>query len=202
MSSGATALLIHPGGTLRGRLRVPGDKSISHRAIMLGAIAEGVTEVWGFLEGEDTLATLAALRALGVEIERLSPGQVRIHGVGLGGLKPPAQPLYLGNSGTSLRLLAGLLAAQPFASELTGDTSLSRRPMRRVAEPLSCMGARLECSPAGTPPLRISGGQRLRGIDYVMPVASAQVKSALLLAGLYAEGRTCVTESSPTRDHT
>ncbi len=197
-----TTLIINPGGALRGRLRIPGDKSISHRAIMLGAIAEGVTEVSGFLEGEDTLATLAAFRAMGVEIDRLGPGQVRIHGVGLQGLKPPAQPFYLGNSGTSMRLLAGLLAGQPFDSWLTGDASLSRRPMRRVVEPLSRMGARLECSLAGTPPIRIVGSQRLQGIDYLMQVASAQVKSALLLAGLYAKGRTRVIEPSPTRDHT
>ncbi|GIX30651.1 MAG: 3-phosphoshikimate 1-carboxyvinyltransferase [Porticoccaceae bacterium] len=189
----------HP---LEGRVRVPGDKSISHRAVMLGSLAEGVTEVSGFLEGEDALATLAAFRSLGVPIEGPEEGRLRIHGVGLHGLEAPGHPLYLGNSGTSMRLLAGLLAGQRFDSELTGDESLSRRPMRRVAEPLARMGAKVETSPAGTPPLRIYGGRRLVGIDYAMPVASAQVKSALLLAGLYARGQTRVTEPAPTRDHT
>ncbi len=193
---------IKPGGVLRGHVRAPGDKSISHRAIMLGAIAEGVTEVEGFLEGEDTLATLAAFRAMGVEAEQLGLGHLKIHGVGLHGLKAPKGPLYLGNSGTSMRLLAGLLAAQPFDTELTGDNSLSKRPMRRVVEPLTRMGAYIESSAEGIPPLRIKGGQGLTAIDYAMPVASAQVKSCLLLAGLYARGRTCVTEPAPTRDHT
>ena len=169
---------------------------------MLGAIAEGTTEVSGFLEGEDTLATLTAFRAMGVGIERPGPGAVTIHGVGLHGLKPPSQPLDLGNSGTSMRLMAGLLAGQRFNSQLIGDPSLSRRPMRRVIEPLSRMGARIECTPEGTPPLRIQGGRALRGIEYALPMASAQVKSSLLLAGLYAEGRTCVREPAATRDHT
>jgi 3-phosphoshikimate 1-carboxyvinyltransferase len=193
---------VQPGGRLSGRLRVPGDKSISHRSIMLGALAEGTTEVSGFLQGEDCLATLRAFRAMGVEIEGPEAGRVRIRGVGLRGLKAPAAPLDLGNSGTSMRLLAGLLSGQDFAVELTGDASLSRRPMARVTEPLGRMGARIESGPEGRPPLRIHGGARLQGIDYVLPVASAQVKSALLLAGLYAEGRTCVTEPAPTRDHT
>lgn len=191
-----------PGGCLRGSLRVPGDKSISHRAIMLGALAEGVTEVSGFLEGEDNLATLNAFRAMGVRIDGPDQGRVTIHGVGLHGLQAPAGSLYLGNSGTSIRLLSGLLAGQAFASELTGDTSLTKRPMGRVAEPLRQMGAVIETGEQGRPPLRIRGGQRLHGIDYPMPVASAQVKSCLLLAGLYAEGRTCVSEPAPTRDHT
>ncbi len=193
---------VHPGGRLHGRLRVPGDKSISHRSIMLGSLAEGVTEVGGFLEGEDALATLKAFRALGVTIEGPGDGRVRIEGVGLHGLKAPAGPLDLGNSGTSMRLLAGLLAGQAFDSELVGDRSLMSRPMRRVTGPLAQMGARIDTTEAGTAPLRIHGGQRLRGIDYRMPVASAQVKSCLLLAGLYAEGRTCVHEPAPTRDHT
>jgi len=193
---------VNPGGRLHDDLRVPGDKSISHRSIMLGAIAEGVTEVSGFLEGEDNLATLNAFRAMGVAIEGPENGRVTIHGVGLHGLKAPAEPLYLGNSGTSMRLLAGLLAAQPFDSVLTGDASLSRRPMRRVTEPLARMGAHIEATPEGTPPLRIHGNPELAGIDYAMPVASAQVKSCLLLAGLYARGETCVTEPAPTRDHT
>lgn len=194
--------IVNPGGRLHGELRVPGDKSISHRSIMLGAIAEGVTEVSGFLEGEDNLATLNAFRAMGVGIEGPKKGRVTIHGVGLHGLKAPAESLYLGNSGTSMRLLAGLLAPQPFDCELTGDASLSRRPMRRVTEPLAQMGARIETTAEGTPPLRIHGNPELHGIDYVMPVASAQVKSCLLLAGLYARGKTCVTEPAPTRDHT
>ncbi|HFD91845.1 MAG TPA: 3-phosphoshikimate 1-carboxyvinyltransferase [Gammaproteobacteria bacterium] len=194
--------IAHPGGTLRGRIRVPGDKSISHRAIMLGSLADGVTTVSGFLEGEDSLATLRAFRAMGVKIEGPAAGRVVIHGVGMDGLRPPPGPLDLGNSGTSMRLLAGILAAQPFDTELRGDASLSRRPMARVTRPLAEMGAHVETAAEGRPPLRIHGGRTLRGIDYPMPVASAQVKSCLLLAGLYARGRTCVTEPAPTRDHT
>ena len=187
---------------LRGRLRVPGDKSISHRSIMLGSLATGITRVTGFLEGEDALATLQAFRDMGVVIEGPSRGEVTIHGVGLHGLKPPPGPLYLGNSGTSMRLLAGLLAGQSFDVVMTGDESLSKRPMKRVAEPLALMGATIETGEGGRPPLTVRGGQPLRGIDYVLPMASAQVKSALLLAGLYAEGETRVTEPAPTRDHT
>jgi 3-phosphoshikimate 1-carboxyvinyltransferase len=191
-----------PGGRLQGVLRVPGDKSISHRAIILGAVADGFTEVSGFLAGEDNLATLRAFRAMGVEIEGPHAGQVLIHGVGLHGLRAAPEALDLGNSGTSMRLLAGLLAGQAFATVLVGDASLSLRPMRRVTVPLKQMGAHIETSTQGTPPLRLSGGQRLVGIDYALPVASAQVKSALLLAGLYADGKTCVIEPAPTRDHT
>jgi len=191
-----------PGGLLRGRVRVPGDKSISHRSIMLGALAEGTTRVSGFLEGEDCLATLNAFRAMGVQVLGPVEGRVTIQGVGLQGLRPPPAPLYLGNSGTSMRLLAGLMAGQPFAVEMTGDASLSQRPMKRVTVPLAQMGARVETSAGGTPPIRVGGGPGLHGIDYVMPMASAQVKSSLLLAGLYAHGRTCVTEPAPTRDHT
>ena len=194
--------LLQPGGALQGRIRVAGDKSISHRSIMLGAIAEGVTRISGFLEGEDSLATLRAFRAMGVDIEGPQDGRVVVHGVGLHGLRAPDAPLDLGNSGTSMRLLCGLLAGQGFDSELVGDRSLMSRPMRRVTEPLARMGARITTSEAGTAPLRISGGQALRGIDYAMPVASAQVKSCLLLAGLYADGSTCVVEPAPTRDHT
>lgn len=193
---------VNPGGSLRGRIRVPGDKSISHRAIMLGSIAEGVTEVSGFLEGEDNLATLAAFQAMGVQIEGPDQGRLLIHGVGMHGLRSPEKPLYLGNSGTSMRLLAGLLAGQAFDIELRGDESLSRRPMKRATEPLRSMGTVIDTSPSGTPPLRITGGQRLSGISYALPVASAQVKSCLLLAGLYAQGQTCITEPAPTRDHT
>lgn len=194
--------LIAPGGLLRGRVRVPGDKSISHRAVMLAAIAEGVTDLEGFLEGEDTLQTVAALRALGVQMDGPEQGRLGIEGRGLHGLEAPSAALYLGNSGTSMRLLAGLLAGQRFDSELTGDASLSRRPMRRVTEPLAAMGARVLTSEFGTPPLRIQGARALTGVDYRMPIASAQVKSSLLLAGLYASGRTCVREPAPTRDHT
>jgi len=193
---------VHPGGNLTGRVRVPGDKSISHRSIMLGSLAEGMTAITGFLEGEDSLATLAAFRLMGVAIEGPDRGRVSIQGVGLRGLAAPSQALYLGNSGTSMRLMTGLLAGQDFDSLLTGDASLSGRPMKRVVEPLTRMGARITMTAAGTAPLAISGGTRLQGIDYVMPVASAQVKSCLLLAGLYASGRTCVTEPAPTRDHT
>jgi 3-phosphoshikimate 1-carboxyvinyltransferase len=196
------SFIVGPGGRLSGTVRVAGDKSISHRAIMLGSIAEGVTEVHGFLEGEDSLATLAAFRAMGVRIEHPGEGRVTVHGVGLRGLRAPSAPLDLGNSGTSMRLLAGLLAAQSFDCEMHGDASLTRRPMRRVTAPLAEMGANIEASATGTPPLRVRGTGTLRGIDYDMPVASAQVKSALLLAGLYAEGETCVREPAPTRDHT
>lgn len=192
---------IQPGGRLHGSARVPGDKSISHRAIMMGGIAQGRTEVNGFLEGEDTLATLAAFRAMGVAIAR-DKDRVVIEGVGLRGLKAPQAPLDLGNSGTSMRLLAGLLAGQSFDSTLIGDASLSRRPMRRVTEPLAQMGARIDTSPHGTAPLIIRGGRALHGIDYKSPVASAQVKSCLLLAGLYASGMTRVSEPMLSRDHT
>ncbi|WP_019624246.1 3-phosphoshikimate 1-carboxyvinyltransferase [Thioalkalivibrio thiocyanoxidans] len=193
---------VQPGGTLSGAARVPGDKSISHRSIMLGALAEGETRVSGFLEGADCLATLEAFRAMGVPIERKGPGEVVIQGRGLQGLRAPDRPLDMGNSGTAMRLLCGVLAGQSFDSELIGDESLTRRPMRRVTEPLARMGAQIETSEAGTPPLRIRGGAPLRGTDHVLEVASAQVKSAILLAGLWAEGPTCVTEPAPTRDHT
>lgn len=190
-----------PGGTVTGEARVPGDKSISHRSIMLGALAEGTTRVSGFLEGEDALATVAAFRAMGVRIEGPEDGEVEISGVGLKGLRAPAHALDVGNSGTTIRLLSGLLAGQDFDVELTGDVSLQKRPMGRVMEPLARMGAKIEGSD-GRPPLKISGGQSLRGIHYDLPMASAQVKSCVLLAGLYAEGRTSVTEPAPTRDHT
>ena len=193
---------VQAAGPLRGEARVPGDKSISHRSIMLGALAEGSTEISGFLEGEDSLATLQAFRDMGVVIEGPDRGRVVVHGVGMRGLKRPSGPLYLGNSGTSMRLLSGLLAAQHFDTVLTGDESLSRRPMARVAEPLRLMGAKIDTGDGGTPPLMINGGQSLRAIDYQLPVASAQVKSCLMLAGLYADGKTTVSEPAPTRDHT
>ncbi|HSC82483.1 MAG TPA: bifunctional prephenate dehydrogenase/3-phosphoshikimate 1-carboxyvinyltransferase [Pseudomonas sp.] len=202
MHSNDLIYLANPGGSLSGRIRVPGDKSISHRSIMLGSLAEGTTEVEGFLEGEDALATLQAFRDMGVVIEGPHHGKVTVHGVGLHGLKAPPGPLYLGNSGTSMRLLSGLLAAQPFDTVLTGDASLSKRPMNRVAKPLREMGAVIETAAEGRPPMHIKGGQRLTGMNYEMPMASAQVKSCLLLAGLYAAGETAVTEPAPTRDHT
>jgi 3-phosphoshikimate 1-carboxyvinyltransferase len=191
-----------PGGRVAGRIRVPGDKSISHRSIMLGALAEGVTEVKGFLEGEDSLATLQAFREMGVAIEGPHQGRVTVHGVGMHGLKAPSGPLYVGNAGTAMRLFAGLLAGQAFDTELIGDASLTKRPMGRVADPLRLMGAVIDTAEGGRPPLKIHGGQKLKGITYDMPMASAQVKSCLLLAGLYAEGETRVREPAPTRDHT
>ena len=199
-----TTLTFHvqPGGVLRGHLRVPGDKSISHRAIMLGSLAEGVTTITGFLEGEDCLATLKAFRAMGVRIDGPEQGQVIVQGVGLPGLSAPDGPLDMGNSGTSMRLMSGILAGQSFDTVLTGDASLTRRPMRRVTEPLTLMGARIDTTATGAAPLHIHGGQPLTGIDYPLPVASAQVKSCLLLAGLYAQGVTRITEPAPTRDHT
>ena len=192
---------LKPGGSITGRLRVPGDKSMSHRTIMLGSIAEGVTEATGFLEGQDALCTVNAFRAMGVTIEGPSNGQIRIQGVGLDGLKAPEQALDMGNSGTSIRLISGLLAAQPFDATMTGDASLTKRPMARVITPLQQMGAVID-SDNERPPLTVRGGQSLKGIHYVMPMASAQVKSCVLLAGLYAEGRTSVIEPAPTRDHT
>lgn len=194
--------LLQPGGSVTGQIRVPGDKSISHRSIMLGAIAEGVTDISGFLEGEDALSTLNAFRAMGVKIEGPDNGKVRVHGVGLHGLQAPAAPLDMGNSGTSMRLLAGLLAGQKFSATLIGDVSLSKRPMERVAKPLRLMGAVVETQEGGRPPLVIKGEGKLTGIHYDLPMASAQVKSCLLLAGLYANGETSVTEPAPTRDHT
>lgn len=202
MSQKPVRFRLQPGGSVQGDIRVPGDKSISHRSIMLGALADGITEVEGFLEGEDSLATLQAFRDMGVTIEGPDHGRVRIYGVGIDGLQPPRGTLYLGNSGTGMRLFAGLLAAQAFDSELTGDASLSRRPMARVADPLRAMGAVIDTAEGGRPPLRIHGGRKLTGIHYDMPVASAQVKSCLLLAGLYADGMTSVSEPAPTRDHT
>jgi 3-phosphoshikimate 1-carboxyvinyltransferase len=191
-----------PGRALGGRLRVPGDKSVSHRAIMLASLAEGVSRIDGFLEGEDTRATAEVFRRLGVRIEAPSPQSRIVHGVGLHGLRGSDAPLDCGNAGTGMRLLAGVLAGQAFDSVLIGDASLSKRPMRRVIDPLTAMGARIDSDAGGLPPLRVQGGQRLRGIDYTLPVASAQVKSALLLAGLYAEGETVVREPHPTRDYT
>ncbi|MDD9869481.1 MAG: 3-phosphoshikimate 1-carboxyvinyltransferase [Gammaproteobacteria bacterium] len=195
----AASICSSPVRSLRGELRVPGDKSISHRALMLAAVARGDSEIVNFLESADCLATLAALRALGADIKRTGEGRVAVRG---GGLRACAQPLDLGNSGTAMRLLAGLLAGQGVAGELRGDESLSRRPMRRIVEPLRAMGADISAAPGGTPPLRIHAAGPLRGIRRELPVASAQVKSCLLLAALGADGATTVTEPSPSRDHT
>lgn len=188
-------------GSLRGEVRVPGDKSVSHRALMIAALAEGSSRIHGFLEGGDTRATAAVLRQLGVRIDVPAGGERLVHGVGLHGLRGSAESLDCGNAGTGMRLLAGLLAGQAFDSTLVGDASLSKRPMRRITDPLAAMGACIDTRD-GLPPLAIHGGQRLHGIRYALPVASAQVKSALLLAGLYAEGETEITEPHPTRDYT
>jgi 3-phosphoshikimate 1-carboxyvinyltransferase len=201
VSSSPARYLARPVANVGGSISVPGDKSISHRALMLGGIARGTTRVRGFLASEDCLATLGALRALGVAIERPAPTEVIVHGVGPGGLHGAAAALDMGNAGTAIRLFMGLLAGQAFDSTLIGDASLMRRPMERVAQPLRAMGARIDTS-EGRPPVRIHGGQRLRAIDYAMPMASAQVKSAVLLAALHAEGVTRVSEPAPTRDHT
>ena len=192
---------LSPGGSVAGTVSVPGDKSISHRALMLGAIAAGETQISGFLAGEDCLSTLRALTELGVHIERSGATEVRVEGVGPGGLKAPVRPLDMGNSGTAMRLFAGLLAPQKFNSTLVGDESLMRRPMQRVVVPLAMMGAQIRTHD-GRPPVEIRGTPHLRSIHYSLPVASAQVKSAVLLAGLAAAGRTAVTEPAPSRDHT
>ncbi len=186
---------------LQGDINIPGDKSISHRAIILGAIAKGTTTINGFLDGEDCLATLKAFQAMGVAIEGPVAQRVVIHGVGKYGLQKPQTAIDCGNSGTTMRLMAGLLAAQPFDSELRGDFSLQKRPMERVSRPLTKMGAELTTT-EGHAPLYIRGGHSLSGIHYKMPEASAQVKSCLLLAGLYAQGETRITEPGLTRDHT
>lgn len=193
---------LQPTNKITGEIRVPGDKSVSHRSIMFGSIAEGTTHVTGFLEGEDSLNTLRAFKAMGVEIEGPVDGKVTIHGVGMNGLKQPSGALDMGNSGTSMRLLSGLLSGQAFDLELTGDASLSKRPMKRVTDPLALMGAKVDTAEGGRPPLKIHGGSQMKGIHYDMPMASAQVKSCLLLAGMYAEGETSVIEPAPTRDHT
>jgi 3-phosphoshikimate 1-carboxyvinyltransferase len=189
-----------PVEAVAGAIEVPGDKSISHRALMLAGIATGRSEVTGFLASEDCLATLGAMRALGVGIERVGATQVSVQGVGLHGLRAAGRPLDMGNAGTAMRLFTGLLAAQAFASELVGDASLMKRPMERVATPLRAMGAEVRTS-GGTPPVFLAGGRSLHGIEYRMPVASAQVKSAILLAGLYATGPTTVVSPAVSRDH-
>lgn len=194
--------LSEQGGPLRGTIRVPGDKSVSHRAVMLAAIADGSSRISGFLEGEDTRATARILGRLGVRIETPAPSERIIHGLGLRGLIGSNADLDCGNAGTGMRLLTGLLAGQSFASRLVGDASLSGRPMGRVIAPLTAMGAHIEARDAGFPPLRINVSNGLQAIDFTTPVSSAQVKSAVLLAGLYADGETIVREAQPTRDYT
>jgi len=190
-----------PSGPLRGTIRVPGDKSISHRSIMLGALAVGETRVTGLLEGEDVLSTAAAMRAMGASVERIGEGEWSVHGVGVGALLQPEAPLDMGNSGTSTRLLMGLVASHPITATFVGDASLSKRPMGRVIDPLSSMGAAFEASEGGRLPLTVRGAAPAVPIEYRLPVASAQVKSAILLAGLNTPGITTVIEPVPTRDH-
>lgn len=190
-----------PGASLKGRVRVPGDKSISHRAIMLSALAVGESRISGLLEGEDVLATAAAMRSMGADLERVGDGEWRVHGVGVGALLQPRAALDMGNSGTSTRLLMGLVASHPITATFTGDASLSRRPMKRVIDPLSLMGADFTASPGGTLPLMLRGASPAMPIAYRLPVASAQVKSAILLAGLNTPGITTVIEPIFTRDH-
>ena len=200
--SNAQHWIARKGQPLQGSLTIPGDKSVSHRSVMFAALADGTSHIEGFLEGEDTRATARIFSQLGVRIETPSPSQRIVHGVGMDGLKAPDAPLDCGNAGTGMRLLAGLLAGQAFDCTLIGDESLSGRPMRRVTGPLSQMGAKIDTESDGTPPLHVHGGQSLHGIDFASPVASAQIKSAVLLAGLYAQGETSVLEPHPTRDYT
>ena len=196
-------LTVTPGAPLRGAIRVAADKSISHRAVIFASIADGVTRLRNLSQGADVRATVEAFRAMGVRIDAAAAGDVTIRGVGLRGLRQPPGAFDMGNSGTALRLLAGVLCAQPWPSKLSGDESLNARPMARIIAPLTQMGARIASeSGDGCPPLLIAPAPRLRGIDYALPVASAQVKSALLLAGLYADGATTVTAPAATRDHT
>ena len=200
--SNAQHWIARKGQPLQGSLTIPGDKSVSHRSVMFAALADGTSQIDGFLEGEDTRATARIFSQLGVRIETPSASQRIVHGVGIDGLQAPSAPLDCGNAGTGMRLLAGLLAGQAFDCTLVGDESLSGRPMRRVTGPLSQMGAKIDTQDDGTPPLHVHGGQVLHGIDFASPVASAQVKSAVLLAGLYAQGETSVVEPHPTRDYT
>lgn len=193
--------VVHPGSVQDAAVAVPGDKSISHRAVMLGGVASGATHISGFLNGDDCLATLAAMESMGVRTEQHDSTTLTVHGAGLHGLRAPAGDLDMGNSGTAMRLMTGLLAGQGFDSRLVGDESLTSRPMRRIITPLEAMGA-LIGSRDGRPPLDVRGGRSLQAIHYDLPVASAQVKSAVLLAGLYADGVTSVTEPAVTRDHT
>ncbi len=199
---GSSNYQLEPRGQCSGSIQVPGDKSISHRAVMLASLAEGISEITGFLPATDCETTLTAFHSMGVKVERLAPTQVRIHGVGLEGLHPPHGEINMGNSGTAMRLMAGILCGQKFTSTLIGDESLSARPMQRIQVPLQKMGAGIVMSNKGTPPLEIQPSNSLHGIHYQLPMASAQVKSCILLAGLYAQGKTCIEESILTRDHT
>ncbi len=201
MSNSTQHWIAQRGTALQGSLTIPGEVGFA-RAVMFAALADGISKIDGFLEGEDTRSTAAIFAQLGVRIETPSASQRIVHGVGVDGLQPPQGPLDCGNAGTGMRLLAGVLAAQRFDSVLVGDASLSKRPMRRVTGPLAQMGARIETESDGTPPLQVHGGQALQGITFASPVASAQVKSAVLLAGLYAAGETSVSEPHPTRDYT
>jgi 3-phosphoshikimate 1-carboxyvinyltransferase len=196
-----TVAIAEPGGTIRGKFTVPGDKSMSHRAVMFASLAEGTSRITGWLAGEDSLNTLSAFASMGADISQ-NDTSVVVKGVGMRGLNAPADDLYMGNAGTGMRLIAGLLAAQTFATRLTGDESLSRRPMGRIIKPLSLMGANVSGDSKGCPPLSIEPAAALRAIDYQLPMASAQVKSSILLAALYANGVTRVTEPATTRDHT
>ena len=192
---------VEPAGTLVGHIAVPGDKSISHRAVLIGALADGETHVQGFGRSADTQSTIDAVRSLGVQVDDVADDELVVHGAGLRGLQAPDVPIDAGNAGTLMRLLPGILAGQEGRFELTGDESLRSRPMDRIAEPLKRMGARIETTD-GKPPVTVEGTDALKGIEYVLPMASAQVKSAILLAGLNANGTTTVVEPAPTRDHT
>ncbi|MGI9227535.1 MAG: 3-phosphoshikimate 1-carboxyvinyltransferase [Gammaproteobacteria bacterium] len=199
---GSSNYQLEPGGNCNGSVNIPGDKSISHRAVMLASIADGVSEITGFLPSTDCEATLSAFQCMGVKVERITPSHIRIHGVGNLGLAPPDSELNMGNSGTAMRLLSGILCGQKFSTKLIGDESLTKRPMQRIQTPLLKMGAKIALSTDGTPPIIIDSPKSLRGINYPLPMASAQVKSCVLLAGLYADSKTCVQETSCSRDHT
>ncbi|NMP15581.1 3-phosphoshikimate 1-carboxyvinyltransferase [Thalassotalea sp. Y01] len=202
--SGSLTFIANPAeGNVNGDVNVPGDKSISHRSIMFGSLADGRSYVKGFLPGDDCLATMNAFKAMGVNIQGPdADNNVIIDGVGIDGLQQPSEQIDIGNSGTSIRLMSGILAGQSFASSMAGDVSLNKRPMMRVVNPLKLMGADISANDDGTPPVVVKGGSKLSGIDYQLPMASAQVKSCVLLAGLFAEGTTTVTEPGITRDHT
>ena len=194
-------LIVKPGQALKGKVLIPGDKSISHRSIMCAALAEGNSVIRGFLKGDDCLATLNAFSKMGVNVDH-HDDEIVVHGVGLRGLKKPDSDIYLGNSGTSIRLMSGLLCGQSFSSILKGDTSLSSRPMERIVTPLTAMGANISSSAGGCPPLEINPSEKLKAFSYELPIASAQVKSCLMFAGLYADGPVVIKEKIQTRDHT
>ena len=197
----AEKMIVHPRSSLKGEFQPPANKSISHRAVMIGAISEGVTEIENFLTSEDCMATIKAFQSMGVQVERTGTNSVKVHGAGLDGLKEPGDVMDMGNSGTSMRLISGILAGQPFYSVMTGDSSLRSRPMNRIADPLRLMGAQIYGREGDLAPITILGGN-LKPIHYQTPVASAQIKSCILLAGLFADGETVVTEPAGSRDHT